>query len=55
MPSIKGVVERLDLTILDNVGYMLIDAVWSPKLWRYAVVIYNVLPHSALHNHKRPN
>jgi hypothetical protein len=51
--------SRLNLTIMDKVRCMLIDANLRPKLWpyaaHYAVLICNNLPHSALYNHKSPN
>ena len=47
----NGLAERLNLTIMDKVRCMLIDANLIPKLWpyaaHYAVLIYNNLPHSA--------
>jgi len=58
-PEATGMAERLNLTIMDKVCYMLIDANLTPKVWLYAahcaVVIYNNLPESALDNHKSPN
>jgi len=51
-PQSNGLAERLNLTIMDNVRYMLIDPNLAPKLWPYAAIyaglIYNNLPHSAL-------
>jgi hypothetical protein len=58
-PQSNGLAERLNLTIMDMVRCMLIDANLTPKLWsyaaHYAVLIYNNLPHSALDNHKSPS
>ena len=58
-PRSNGLAERLNLTIMDKVGCILIDANLTPKLWpdaaHYAVLNYNNLPHSALDNHKNPN
>jgi len=58
-PQSNGLAERLNLTIMDKVRCMLIDANLTPKLWPYAayyaVLIYNNLPHSALDNNKSPN
>jgi len=55
----NGLAERLNLTIMDKLPCMLIDANLTPKLWpyaaHYAVLIYNNLPHFALDNHKSPN
>jgi len=58
-PQSNGLAERLNLTIMDKVRCMLIDANLTPKLCpyaaHYAVLVYNNLPHSALDNHKSPN
>jgi transposase InsO family protein len=58
-PQSNGMAERLNLTIMDKVCCMLIDANLTLKLWPYAayyaVLIYNNLPHCALDNHKSPN
>jgi len=35
-PQSNGLAERLKLTIMDKVRYMLIDANLTPKLWPYA-------------------
>jgi len=49
-PQSNGLTEGLNLTIMDKVRCMLIDANLTPKLWpyaaHYAVLIYNNLPHS---------
>jgi len=47
--------DRLDLTIMDKVRCMLIDANLTAKLWPCTVLMYNNLPHSALDYHKSPN
>jgi transposase InsO family protein len=55
-PQSNGLAERLNLTIKDKVRCMLIDANLTRKLWpyaaHYAVLIYNILLHSALDNHE---
>jgi hypothetical protein len=51
-PQSNGLAKRLNLTIMDKVHCMLIDANLTPKLWPYAahypVLICNNLRHSAL-------
>ena len=58
-PQSNALGERLNLTIMDKVRCMLIDASLTPEFWpyaaQYAALMYNIFSHPALDIHKSPN